>query len=229
VRPRLVFLRPRNADNLVTIAETMARFGFVDWVVVSEAVHLETMRSVLRSHRAPNAFSDAVMNVRRVDSLRDAVSDCSFVVGTTMREFPRRERFTPRELSSLVSRRGDVTWALVFGAEANGMTNEDCEQCHALSFLPSSDEQPSLNLAQATLVYLYELSTQPSAPSGAEAVADYATLERLAATIEERLMRFGLARHRGDDPQSVETLLAPLIRAPLTRAEAALWSEAFRK
>ncbi|MBL8915232.1 MAG: RNA methyltransferase [Archangium sp.] len=223
---RLVLLRPRNADNLVSIAETMARFGLRDWVVVGEAVHLETMRSVLRVHRSENPFASEVMRVRRVDSLREAVSDCSWVVGTTPREFEFRERFTPRGLAAEVLRRGDTKWALVFGAESNGMTNEDVADCHAVSFLPSSDEQPSVNLAQSVLLYAHELRGRSLTST---ARADHATLERLGAAIEERLLRTGMIRHRGEDPHVIDQLLAPLIRAPLTPEQAALWLEAFRK
>lgn len=230
MRPRLVFLRPRNADNLVAIAQTMATFGLSEWVVVGEAVHLETMRTVLRAHREANPFAAEVMRVRRVDSLAEAVSDCSWVVGTTPRVLPRRERFTPRELAAEVERRGDERWALVFGAETNGMTNADCEQCHALSFIPSSDEQPSVNLAQAVLLYAHELAAgAPEAQGVREALAPDELVRRLGAAMEERLLREGQLRHRGEDPQVVEGLLAPLMRGPLTAEHAALWLEVFRK
>jgi len=199
VKPRLVFLRPRNADNLVAIAETMARFGLSEWVVVSPVVHLETMRDVLRSHRAPNPFSAQVERVRRVDSLAEAVEGCTWVVGTTMRAFESLPHFEPRELAAHAP---DAPWALVFGAEANGMTNDDLAQCHAISSLPSSEEQPSLNLAQAMLLYAYELSAS-SHPE----------------------FRAAMSQRFGDEAAG---LSAPLLRGGLSEREAASWARAVR-
>jgi tRNA/rRNA methyltransferase len=194
VRPRLVFLHPRSGDNLVVIAETMARFGFVDWVVVCEPrYHVKTVE-VLRAHRPVGPFTAAVEQVRRVDSLREAVEGCRWVVGTTMRELDGRPRLTSRELAERVP---DEPWALVFGAEMNGMTDDDLAQCHASSFLPTSDTQPSVNLAQAVLLYLYELASTPE--------------RSLVATLRAR---FGV---------DAEALVAPLSRARLTAREAALW------
>lgn len=205
----------------------MATFGFRDWVVVSEAVHLETMRSVLREHRQAHPFAQEVEKVRRVDSLAEAVGDCSWVVGTTPRLFEGRARFTPRELVTEAERRGDGQWALVFGAEANGMTNEDVEQCHAISYLPSSAEQPSINLAQAVLLYAHELSSLATSGQGAR-LADDLALRRVRAALEERLLRTGLIRHRGEDPQVVEQLMAPLLRAPLREDEVSTWIDALK-
>jgi tRNA/rRNA methyltransferase len=194
VRPRLVFLHPRSGDNLAVIAETMARFGFVDWVVVCEPRYHAKIVEVLRAHRPAGPFTAAVEQVRRVDSLRAAVEGCRWVVGTTMRELDGRPRLTSRELAERVT---DEPWALVFGAEMNGMTDDDLAQCHASSFLPTSDAQPSVNLAQAVLLYLYELASAPE-PS-------------LLATLR---VRFGA---------DAEALVAPLSRARLTAHEAALW------
>jgi TrmH family RNA methyltransferase len=153
--PRLVLLRPRNADNLGAIARAMKNFGLSDWTVVSPNPQLLEVPGL---NRLAVKAGDLLESVRRVDTLAEAIADCTWVVGTTMRLIEGRKRLTPRELAETASQRADETWALVFGDERNGLVNEDVEQCHALSFIPSSDEQPSLNLAQAVVVYGYELA-----------------------------------------------------------------------
>ncbi len=227
--PRLVMVRPRNADNLASIARAMKAFGLTDWVVVSSPNHLTGMQSVLRHHRPEGDFTDAVEKVRRVDTLAQAIADCSWVVGTTMRVLEGRLRLTPRELAEETTRRRDTTWALVFGAECNGLQNEDVEQCHAVSYIPSSEDQPSLNLSQAVVVYAHELATvsPPPMPSGPE-LADDAALRVLKSTVISGLVGSGVLRTDTSNPEDVEALMNSLMRGSLTRTEADQWMAVWR-
>ena len=218
-------MRPRNADNLGAIARVMKNFGLSDWVVVSPNPKLLEVPGL---HRLAVKSGDLLESVRRVDTFEEAVADCSWVVGTTMRLVEGRRRLTPRELSTEVTERHDERWALVFGDERNGLSHDDVKQCHALSFIPSSDEQPSLNLAQAVGVYAYELAMarrSTNAPP-APAFADDATLRTLRGALEGTLSAAGFLR--SDDRHAVDDLVATLQRARLTRKEAGLWIAALK-
>jgi TrmH family RNA methyltransferase len=93
-----------------------------------------------------------------VDSLMEALADVQLVVATTGR---------PRELypapvvpawevpARVLSVEGEV--ALVFGRETFGLTNEELALAHVIGTIPTAPEQPSLNLAQAVVVFAYEL------------------------------------------------------------------------
>lgn len=48
--------------------------------------------------------------------------------------------------------------ALLFGSEKFGLSNDDMSFCHALLRIPTSPETPSMNLAQAVAVCVYEHS-----------------------------------------------------------------------
>lgn len=220
--PRLVLVRPRNADNLVSIARSMQRSGVRDWVAVSTAAHFEGMLDVLRRHRAPTDAEALVATLRRVDTLAEAIADCSFVVGTSMRTLPGRASLSTRELATHLAARGDTTWALVFGAESNGLQNADLQACHALSFIPSSGEQPSLNLSQAVVVYLHELATaRGPTTAGGSALADDALLRELRAALAAGLREHGFPR------RAAEELMAPLLRGALSVDEAKRWVAAW--
>lgn len=223
--PRLVLLRPRNADNLGAIARAMKNFGLTDWVVVSPNPELLEVPGL---HRLAVKSGELLESVRRVDTLEEAVADCSWVVGTTMRQLEGRRRLTPRELAGAAGERGDETWALVFGDERNGLVNEDVRQCHALSFIPSSGAQPSLNLAQAVMVYAYELAMagRSPAPAPAPAYADDAALRQVRASMELALTAGGFLWH--EDRHAVDDLMGGLQRARLTKKEAGLWIAALR-
>ena len=225
--PRLVFLRPRNADNLGAIARAMKNFGLSDWVVVSPNPLLLEVPGL---NRLAVKSGELLESVRRVETFAEAIADCSWVVGTTMRLIEGRKRLTPRELAQTVSVRPDETWALVFGDERSGMFNEDLLQCHALSFIPSSDEQPSLNLAQAVVVYGYELAMGRRGVVTAQSatLADDALLRQVRESMEVGMAASGFLRAESDDRHAVNDLLASLVRGRLTKKEATLWIAAWR-
>jgi TrmH family RNA methyltransferase len=223
--PRLVLLRPRNADNLGSIARVMKNFGLTDWVVVSPNPKLLEVPGM---HRLAVKSGDLLESVRRVDTLAEAIADCSWVVGTTMRLVEGKRRMTPRELAAEAGDRDDERWAIVFGDERNGLSHDDVRQCHGLSFIPSSDEQPSLNLAQAVGVYAYELAMSQRAATSAPrpAYADDAMFRVLRATVEDTLSGAGFLKH--DDRHAVDDLVATLQRSRLTKKEAGLWLAALK-
>jgi TrmH family RNA methyltransferase len=225
--PRLVLLRPRNADNLGAIARAMKNFGVTEWVVVSPNPQLLEVPGL---HRLAVKSGDLLESVRRVDTLEEAIADCTWVVGTTMRQIDGQQRLTPRDLATTAVSRGDEKWALVFGDERSGMTNDDLTQCHALSFIPSREEQPSLNLAQAVMVYAYELAMAPRAATKAPGptFSDDAQLRQLRTSLELGLAAGGFLQHETDGRHAVDDLMGTLTRARLTKKEAALWISAFR-
>lgn len=242
--PRLVFVQPRNPDNLASVARAMKAFGLVDWVAVSDAHHLEVLRDVLRRHRAPSEDSAQVDTLRRADTLAEAVADCSWVVGTSMNSFDGRPRYTARELAAVSAERRDTTWALVFGAECNGLRNAEVRQCHAVSFIPSEGAQPSLNLAQAVVVYAYELAAgrdrddgrSPAGEAGGnlEAVrpvgagaratpAGAGFLRSVEQALRGSLAAAGHLPPRREGRRLIAELMSSLVRGRLTVEEAAVW------
>lgn len=214
--PRVVLVRPRNAGNLLAIARAMKAFGLREWVAVSSADHLARVLEVAR-RRFPDDVG-ALASLRRVASLEEAVRGCEVAVGTTPRALPAKPRMTPRELA-LYSAHSDATWALVFGAETNGLNDDDLKSCDALAFIPADDAQPSVNLSQAVVVFAYELHAASATPPG---LVDVRALRALRETVATAVRAHGMARRAADE------LVAPLVRAGLRRDEGAaheaVWS-----
>jgi TrmH family RNA methyltransferase len=210
VPTRLVLLRPRNADNLGAIARAMKNFALTDWVVVSPNPQLLEVPGL---NRLAVKAGELLESVRRVETMAEAVADCTWVVGTTMRRIDGRRRLNPKQVAE---RAASEQLALVFGDERSGLTNEDLEQCHDLSAIPASDEQPSLNLAQAVLVYAYELWGAPQAQGPLPSGATDAQLRLVGESLNEVL----------GGPH--DELMQTLVRARLTRREAEHWQSALR-
>jgi len=219
VPTRIVLLRPRNADNLGAIARAMKNFGLSDWVVVSPNPQLLEVPGM---NRLAVKAGELLESVRRVETLAEAVADCTWVVGTTMRRIDGRRRLTPKQVAE---RAASESLALVFGDERSGLTNEDLAQCHDLSAIPTSDEQPSLNLAQAVLIVAYELrlaaDREAPAPPFPNSPADAAQLEALFAATERAL--WAIEFFKSGQSESIMRVLRSLIhRAEPDAREAAL-------
>ena len=220
----IVLLRPRWAQNLGAVARAMKNFGLTDWVVVSPNPRLLEVPGL---NRLAVKSGELLESVRRVDSFDEALTDCTWVVGTTMRRIEGRQRLAPREVATEAHARGGKL-ALVFGDEKSGMTNEDLARCHALSFIPASDAQPSLNLAQAVVLYAWELfaAAMPAGAPPPPAPADDAAIQGIRADLSAALLSAGFLQN--DARSGVDDLLSPLLRGRLTKREAELWKAALK-
>ena len=153
---RVVLVSPLQSGNVGSVCRAMANMGVSDLWVVAPRI-------------ADNAWEDgekmachagAILEGRHtVATLAEAVADCAAVVGTSAREgLYRQHHRTPREAAPeilQIARKGRV--ALVMGREDNGLENDEIAQCTHLLRIPSSPAYSSINLAQATMICLYEL------------------------------------------------------------------------
>ncbi len=102
---------------------------------------------------------DILAGIKIVDSLDEALADCTYVVGASarLRSIPW-PIIDPREcVSNLAEIAETDKVALVFGREDRGLTNEELERCNALVHIPGNPEYMSLNIAAAVQVMAYEL------------------------------------------------------------------------
>ncbi|MCS6975496.1 MAG: RNA methyltransferase [Gemmatales bacterium] len=154
---RVVLVRTEIAGNIGATARVLANFGIRDWCLVAPQADPLAEESVKFAARAQPTLT----SVRRCETLTEAVADCLVVCGTTSHETGMIRstslglpwEILPRLLSAAVS--GKV--ALVFGPEADGLSNEDLSLCHHILHIPTDDGYPALNLSHSVAVCLYEL------------------------------------------------------------------------
>ncbi len=223
---RLVLLRPRNPENLGAVARAMKNFGLSDWAIAELGTH-----DFAAARRVAVHAEELLDRPRLVRTMEEAVADRAWVVGTSSRAVRGKRRLSPEEVArEALARAGEGGTALVFGDERSGLTNEELHRCHDLSSIPSGEAQPSLNLAQAALVYCYELRraalSAAAAPRAAAAGATEAELVELEAALREALRAGGFLA--GPERHAVRDLLASLRRGRLSRREARLWLAALR-
>jgi tRNA/rRNA methyltransferase len=76
---------------------------------------------------------------------------------------------------------------LVFGREASGLTNEELEPCDLYTSIPLQNDYPSLNLAQAVMVYSHALNQVDRQIGFCQTPAPDAQLQALKAKAETLL------------------------------------------
>lgn len=187
---RIVLVNPRGSGNIGSVARVMKNFGLSDLAIAGRGRTESFWARAMATHAR-----DILKGARRYDTLRDAVADCGLVVGTTCRsglyrEHSRSPRATAREI--VAASRGKKC-ALVFGPEDNGLDNEDLRYCQRLITILTDDAHPSLNLAQAAAVCLYEifLASLENIPDEAIARAPAEDVERLFDRMKRAMLEIG--------------------------------------
>jgi tRNA/rRNA methyltransferase len=223
---RLVLLRPRNPENLGAVARAMKNFGLDDWAIAELGTH-----DFATARRVAVHAEELLDRPRVVRTLDDAVADCAWVVGTSSRRVRGKRRLAPDEVAREArARAAEGRTAIVFGDERSGLTNEEVLRCHDLSAIPVGVAQPSMNLAQAAVVYAYEIrqafAAAPERPSPSAAGATDAELLALEDALRDALRDGGFLV--GPERHAIRDLIATLRRGRLSRREARLWNAALR-
>jgi tRNA/rRNA methyltransferase len=152
---RIVLVGTLYSGNVGSVCRAMANMGLSD-LVLAEPQICDNWEEATRL--AVHA-DDILTSHRRVDTLAEAIADCSWTVGTTVRGGLYRQHVkTPRELApELLKLATHGRIALVFGREDKGLSNEEIGICTHLIRIPVHTDYVSLNLAQAVLLCCYEL------------------------------------------------------------------------
>lgn len=107
-----------------------------------------------------------INNIRIFDDIEQALAPFNMIVGTTARTGGLIRKAMPPQLlaGQLASNGQHKKIALLFGPEDRGLSNEELGFCQALVRIATASQAPSLNLAQAVLLLLYELRKQGAIP-----------------------------------------------------------------
>ncbi|MDF0534361.1 tRNA/rRNA methyltransferase [Shewanella yunxiaonensis] len=150
-----ILVSPARAANIGAAARAIKTQGFNDLVVVHSLAHREDEAGWVACGAV-----DILENIREAPSLASIADEFDLLIATTARERGNlREYLTPQKMVNALSQQQQslTNVGIVFGCEASGLSNSDLELCDLLSYIPLAQEYPSLNLAQAVMVYAYEL------------------------------------------------------------------------
>ncbi|MAI78852.1 MAG: rRNA methyltransferase [Deltaproteobacteria bacterium] len=227
----VVLLRPQWARNLGSVARAMKNFGLQKLTLVDSRIG-----SWNDAYQMAVQASD-ILDGAEVKTLEAALAPSRWVVGTSNHPSPGTRSISPREVAEESILRGAPT--LLFGGEISGLDPAEMLRCHAVSTVPTSGSQSSLNLAQAVCVYGHELFSAidlrtRSVEKGVQrsGVEDaYATremLQRLEDVLLDLLTDTDWIKATRNK-NAIAELIQPFYRAGLTDKEVRAWLVAFGK
>jgi TrmH family RNA methyltransferase len=177
-----------------------------------------------------------IESTQHFESLSEAVGDRHFVLGLTGRHHRVERNALPFQVAidqlAAAAMQGQAV-AIVFGREDWGMSNVMLDACHAVTTIPTNPAYPSLNLAQAALLVLYQLFQRAAGqeqtyrpPRRQPPPATASLLEDMFADLARALDAIGFLE-RNSRTSRLRSLRVALFRARLDVREASLLRAAF--
>ncbi len=152
---RVVLIETTHPGNIGAVARAMGNMGLHHLELVKPVEFLNE-QAFARSAGNESILKNA--NVR--ENLDDAIGDCEIVIGTSARsrtiQWPSQTPETSMSAAVEASSLGQNV-ALLFGPERTGLENLHIDRCTVLVKIPVDEQSPSINLAGAVLIMLYEL------------------------------------------------------------------------
>ncbi|MFA5852070.1 MAG: RNA methyltransferase [Spirochaetales bacterium] len=204
----VVLCRVRESGNVGSICRAMKTMGLAQLLLADCPEYSEEKVRMMAVH----AF-DVFEKAERCDTLAAALDGFPFTAGFTRRQGEKRKNSSEslREFANRMALRSPSPFAIVFGNEKDGLSDEELNLCSVAVHIPTSESCPSLNVAQAVQVACYEffeaekerslLARTGAAAStrlASAAPAPRATIEREISTIAEILAKAGFFKKSDD-------------------------------
>ena len=209
----IVLVRPQFAGNIGSVSRAMKNMGLSKLILV-----LPTQDPLSPEARMMATSAVDILEKAEVfSSLEDALAGFRWIAGTSARKGRNRGPFiSPRELCpEIIVHARSIPVAILFGPEDKGLTNEELAPCQALISMPTHENLPSLNLAQAVMILCYELYMAilanqvggPSGPGPSPKLAEFQRVEGMYTHLEDLLLRIGFL-----DPKNPKRIMHTLRR-----------------
>lgn len=176
-QPRIVLVNTSHPGNIGAAARAMKNMGLSELYLVAP----QRYPSAEATARASGA-DDLLCRARCVGTLDEAIVDTRLVIGASARSRSLPvPMLDPRACAKLVAELPEKqAVAILFGRERSGLSNEELDRCHYLVQIPSNPEYPSLNIAAAVQIIVYELKLlSVDGADSSQSRTDYATVRQM--------------------------------------------------
>jgi len=189
---RIVLVGPQVPGNIGAAARAMKTMGLSHLVLV----HPEASPDAPEARWMAHGAGDILDTVMVTETLEEALSGVVYAVGTANRVRgawlnPVYPVDTAATEIVRAAQRGPT--AILFGREDRGLLNDELELCQMVARIPAATIYPSLNLAQAVMVCVYEVfrAAQGPPPTLRLRLAEIEDVERVCRRLNDTLMRIG--------------------------------------
>ncbi|MEL6469752.1 MAG: TrmH family RNA methyltransferase [Cyanobacteria bacterium J06623_4] len=192
-----VLVEPGEAGNVGAAARAMNTMGFSELRLVRpQADHLSGTAKAF-AHRSEHVLTQAAV----FETLDDAIADTDLACASTARHrIAKYHYLSVRDLPDALQAKGPTLRrvAIVFGSERSGLSNADLQQCDLITTIPQVSLQPSLNLAQAIMIYSFVLAAPRTQVQIQDQRINTETMPteqyaRLKSSLQQLLSKIGLS------------------------------------
>ena len=196
---KVILVEPNGPLNVGSVARLCSNFEVEELRIVSpkcDIFSLEAKKMALKGQK----YLDQCKNF---DNLENAIFDCDLVIASCGRIDVSKNAFfeSSEDIFSWVFSLGKIkNLAIVFGREDRGLTNDELLLANKTLNIPTSNNNPSLNLSHAVSIVLYELNKSSKKNFNGELnvfnLASSKQINDSFVEIEEMLLRVGyLLKH----------------------------------
>jgi tRNA/rRNA methyltransferase len=224
ISPIIVLVRPQMGENIGAAARVMRNFGMRELVLVAPRDGWPNEKAYEMARNAEVILDEA----RIVQTVPEALADCHMVIASTGREHALLKPVADARESLLQAAplaQAGKRIAIMFGPERTGLEGRDLELADRLLTIPTSPDHPSLNLAQAVAMVLYEwrvsIENLPTPSHGFDAhiPADKASMENMLKRMDALLEERGFFREANLKPTMMKNIHAQFMRGNWSEQE----------
>ena len=193
----VVLHRPKSPGNVGSVARAMKNMGFASLALADPIAFDDPSYFDTEARRLAWDAADIVQARREEPTLAAALAGCTLVAGTSSRPATGARVLDPPALAAaLVTHlKGQPSGraALLLGQEDIGLTPDAQALCHIVGSVDTAPAYPSLNLAQAALLFLYEMrramleAPSPGTESPEDNLPSHAAIEACLSRAQEAL------------------------------------------
>jgi len=156
---KVVLVRPHYPENVGAAARAMKTMGFGSLVLVKPGRLAQPSHEMARKMAVKSL--DVLDGARVAANLTEALDDSQLVIGSTARSGVSHVLSLEQAAGRALAASGlGHRVAFLFGNEKTGLDQSALTACHKMMRIPMAAAQPSINLAQAVQLLVYELFKQ---------------------------------------------------------------------
>ncbi|PKN72826.1 MAG: tRNA methyltransferase [Candidatus Cloacimonetes bacterium HGW-Cloacimonetes-3] len=154
-RIAIILVEPIYSGNVGAIARIMNNFTISDLRIVGTIPEKNDFYLAMHSEHI-------LEQAKIFDTLEDAIADLDRVIAFSRRVGKTKPvDMNPRQMARYVHKLPNMQIGLVFGRETSGLTDREADLCAFRCHFPANPEFPSINLAQAVALAIWEVYNLP--------------------------------------------------------------------
>ena len=198
-----ILVEPATPENVGATARALKTMGFSSLILVNPCNHLSNEARWLA-----HASNDILEKAEIFGNLKEAIKGFDFIIGTTAKKRSvKNDYISLPDLNLLLREKGKTIHkiAVVFGREESGLKNLELKLCDLVTTIPLKTQYPSLNLAQAVMLYAYELS-KPSFKTSTPTEKNNESFTALKEKVNTVLVKTGFKTNTNIYPRFLERI-----------------------